>query len=192
MKYAEILIPILKEFYINLKAFSLINFKGWIKIINKFRFFIIKIVLSLSLIQLGFFILCFLIIVLGFRPGLSYNMDLLGLEIYYIGSKLKIIFVIPGMLGILFLIMEFSRRKIIFLVLSSLIVLIYLIGLLLPNPIHTSIASVDITFSFWFYLNGIVLMILVGVGYFALQKPGLIAKNDITDFLLATADQKKV
>lgn len=111
--------------------------KGWWQQILRWMQDAKGVLASLSIWQVSFLISSTLTLLVALFPWIRYHINLVGPESVNVGSNLKVFFVLPGLLGILFLLMDIPHRKWILHGFSLLAAVLYGLGFLYPIPIHT-------------------------------------------------------
>lgn len=144
------------EFFLNL---LLANLEGWyiifVSIYNRlWRAY--QRIPALDQVFLGISLLGF---ILAFLPWIEYSIALPERETIRISSGFKFFYLIPGVLGPLFYFFDFKFARLSFLIPSSLILVLYLLGFPFPELAHTRMMErSDYHFLPWLYLYGPVLL----------------------------------
>lgn len=151
---------------------AIVNFVGWYRVLRRFAVWFLEILKRVGPFQASFILLSFSLLVLALLPWVTYNITFVEKETISVGSKFRSFFALPGLFGLLFIMIDIPYRKLIFLVLSGLILFLYLLGLVIPNPIHTSIIhSNEYRFLPYLFVYGLVLLSAAGVSRKALDNP---------------------
>ncbi|MCB1323602.1 MAG: hypothetical protein H7A21_15960 [Spirochaetales bacterium] len=122
--------------------------------------------------------------VLTILPWVRYTATLQATESYGIGSENRLWFFLPAPLGLLFFAIGIPRRLQVFLGALILVAVLYIAGIVYPNPLHTAIARPeDYSLTVWLYLYGLFLVVVAGLARPALEQP-LVWPADVRAYLL--------
>ncbi|MBL8018712.1 MAG: hypothetical protein JNM27_03525 [Leptospirales bacterium] len=112
---------------------------------------------ELKFTQLGFYAICVAAFFIAMFPWIDYRITFASEEYADVGSKTKLVFLLPSLFGLLLATFNIPFRQTVYRVILVLTALIYVAGLIWPNPIHTSMHSGDFHVRFWTYLYGLTL-----------------------------------
>ncbi len=113
---------------------------------------------ALTFYQLGFYAASVGIMIAGAASWIRYIIDFGAPEAVDVGSSAKLLFLLPGITGLLFATFPLPYRTQIYRATAALSGLLYVAGLIFPNPVHTSIQEGAFHFRFWLYLYGPLLV----------------------------------
>ncbi len=121
--------------------------------------------------QLAFLVFNGAVAVLALTPWMVYSIDLLGPEQVYETSAMKLLFFLPGAMGIFLLSLDIPGRKKIYYGVAGFSLLLYSVGYIWPGIIHTRMKRPgDYSYLPWIYLYGPFLL-----GGIALVEKGMTA-----------------
>lgn len=140
---------------------------------------------TLTLLQILFLIGCLgMMATTLLFPWIVYDVTLLAPEVAGRGSNYRILFFLPGPLGILFYAIGGKYRLLVYYGLAVLIGLLYLAGVFFPNPIHTFMQNPgEYQFHPSIFVYGGSLALAVATAWQALRS-SLISLDDIRAYLL--------
>lgn len=154
--------------------YSRIVITGWFSVSRDLVVLTVYFLRGVTVYQYLFVISCFAASVSAMIPWIYYEVDFLGREEVYTGSNFKIIFVLPVLAGVSLLLIPTSRKRKIFFLTYIFIVLPYLLGLMMPNPVHTKMINPqDYTILPVMYIYGIFLLTSGIFAYRALEKSAI-------------------
>ncbi|MCE9600258.1 MAG: hypothetical protein K8S54_20030 [Spirochaetia bacterium] len=130
----------------------------------------LTIVRDLTFIQLGFYAFCLIGFILAMLPWVDYRITFASEEYADVGSTSKLAYLLPSIAGALLATFNIPFRQWIYRIIAGLAGLLYVIGLIFPNPIHTSMVSGDFHVRFWTYLYGIALLVQAALSAQALTE----------------------
>lgn len=98
---------------------------------------------GLPFMQLLFLISCLALILTASPAWISYSVKFAETQTMRIGSSLRILFVLPGLLGIALAASGLRFRLILFLAVYAACAGFYVAGFLFPNPLHTEMVRAE-------------------------------------------------
>lgn len=149
-----------------------VNFSGWKNMLTETARLLGAFIVSFELVQLMFLISLFAAAFSALLPWIEYTVDLNGRENVMIGSRLKIIFLLPSIAGVLMSVIDWRWRMRIFY--GSLLTagVAYIGGFFLPQIFHSAlIRREDYSFTPWIYLYGALLAVSGALSRSGMKKP---------------------
>ncbi len=114
---------------------------------------------SLPLGQGIFLVACLGMMVTALPGWVVYSVNFGEPETVRIGSTYRLLFILPGLSGLVLALSVFRFRYPLFLFLYGVSAATYLAGFVFPNPVHTEIVRADdFSLTFWVYLYALVLI----------------------------------
>lgn len=167
-----------------LRDLILINARGWYEIVLLIRTRLSALVGRLTLVQIGFVASSFLILALTVAPWLRYSIRLPESESIALSAGYKPLFLLPGLLGLVAFLFDLPRRRQIYYALLIPVAILYIVGIIFPNPIHTSIVHRgDYSLTVWMFAYGGFLLTNGLTAFSALQHPLYQFRKLLGDFL---------
>jgi hypothetical protein len=121
-------------------------------------------------------------------PWIVYEADLMFRETSGRGSNYRMLFFLPGPLGLFLYLIGGRSRLIIYYGVAILVGILYVIGIFLPNPIHTYMRNpAEYRLEFWLYAYGGCLAVCAATAHMVLQR-ALIPIAAIKAFLAGHRD----
>ena len=159
----------LQEFAALLVRFVRVNLLGWFSIFRRVALWVFRKFMALALVEILFLTLCLLSVAFALLPWIEYDVQFRTLETVRVGSRCKILFVVPGMLGLLFRLRTFSTRTTIYYFLVAPVAVLYGLGYAFPNPVHHAFLKDTLwLYAPWIYAYGFCLLALVALAERAL------------------------
>jgi len=150
-----------------------VNLLGWVAVFTRGIQNAARIWARLTLLRAGFMAAGLGLVVLSFFPWVSYEIHFLErTEFIRIGSRMRLLYFLSGLILITTLFLEFRGR--IYLASGALALagLAFVLGLIFPTPLHTAILNrADYSFTPWFYIHGCFLLAALALSWQALRKP---------------------
>lgn len=174
------------EIYSGILAYGRAITTGYYRLFLRLRNVLLAIVQTWSPYHILFFGSVLILCVSSLAAWIEYSVNFQE-STQSVGSNLKPVFFLPGFLGILFYLIGFRFRSTIFIVVVILVALLYGIGIIYPNPVHTSMLERS-EYSFqpvWLVLYGLAL-IGAGIGARFALADALINPDWIKDFLFSS------
>lgn len=98
---------------------------------------------SLTLVQIAFLASCLGALVVGLLPWIEYRVTFQSEEVVTVGSSAKVLFLLPALAGVILSAVEWRHKRLVLLVVCAAAGLAFAAGVVLPNPVHTSIMQGD-------------------------------------------------
>jgi hypothetical protein len=135
-----------------------------------------------NLVQLLFTAACLAVFVTALARWLQYDITLLSLETVASGSRSRFWFLLPALLGLLFVSVDLPFRRLIFYISAAAAGALYGAGFAFPDPIHTKMLKYE--FTPWIYAYGAALAAAASLAGGGLSR-ALIEKEAIRNFLFS-------
>lgn len=158
---------------------------GWWSVARSLLNSVQSLAAGLSLVEWVFLLGCLGVIATTLLfPWIIYNVDLLAPEVAGRGSNYRLLFFLPGPLGILLYAINGRLRLPLFYTIAGLAAALFLAGILWANPVHTLMQDArDYRFHPALYAYGAALGIALATAWRALQG-SLVSLEAVRDYLL--------
>ncbi|HMU82122.1 MAG TPA: hypothetical protein PKE49_05080 [Leptospiraceae bacterium] len=140
------------------KDFARASFVGALQMARHVALEIKHTVTNLSVFHLSYYLASCVLILVALAPWIEYQIDFGTPESVDVGSSAKLIFLLPGLVGLLVATFELPFRVQAYRISAGLAVLVWIGGLIFPNPVHTSIHAGEFHLRWWLYLYGPLLL----------------------------------
>lgn len=161
---------------------------GWAGVARTLLAWIGEQLARMDMMQMAFVIASVALALAGLAPWISYEVDLMSPETPARGSNYRTLFILPAILGlVLYLFGPAGRYRLpIYYGGLILVAILYVAGIIFPNPVHTYIREAnDYSLNPWLFVYGGFLLIAAVTGRAALQRP-LFTPDDLKRELLET------
>lgn len=159
-----------------------VNLSGWSGILRAGLRLALSGFARVNLVQLLFAAACLSVFVTALARWLEYDITLLSLETVASGSRSRFWFILPALLGFLFVSVDLPFRRIVFYISTAAAGALYAAGFVFPDPIHTKMLKYE--FTPWIYAYGAALAAAASLAGGGLSR-ALIEKEAIRSFLFS-------